>query len=266
VWKHRVEISKRAGGEKKRYFKFKLVYSFGYDVFRCGEKEMKRGREEEEKEKVIAYLKSRLFPWNFILEDVEEEPLEHFVPYAMQMCGTKGITKGSVKEGEAKAIIATELRDAMTEYLSDEGNRELREIHGEFAAQYPFAFAQCLVHAILYRLGFALDDVVNLKAISEFLELDMEGIKRRERFTRDLISKSKTKAVRVFSKNILDRSVISSEGDSMGNVDDITFDTKTGRVTGLMVNQGSVRSELAMTDIALTVHSNNIVLKHSGSK
>ncbi len=259
-------MSKRATREKKRYFKFKFVYSFGYDVFRCGEKEMKRGGEEKEKEKVNAYLKSRLFPWNFILEDVEEAPIEHFVPYAMQMCKAKGITKGSVKDGEAKAIIATELRDAMNAYLSDEGNRELIEIHGEFAAQYPFAFAQCLVHAILYRLGLVLDDVVNLKAISEVLDLDIEWIKRRERFTRDLISKSKTKAVRVFSKNILDKNVISSEGDSIGNVDDITFDTKTGRVTGLMVSQGSVRSELAMTDIALTGHSNNIVLKHSDSK
>jgi len=111
-----------------------------------------------------------------------------------------------------------------------------------------------------------LDDVVNLKAISEVLDLDIEWIKRRERFTRDLISKSKTKAVRVFSKNILDKNVISSEGDSIGNVDDITFDTKTGRVTGLMVSQGSVRSELSMNDIALTGHSNNIVLKHSDSK
>ncbi len=154
----------------------------------------------------------------------------------------------------------------MNAYLSDEGNRELIEIHGEFAAQYPFAFAQCLVHAILYRLGLVLDDVVNLKAISEVLDLDIEWIKRRERFTRDLISKSKTKAVRVFSKNILDKNVISSEGDSIGNVDDITFDTKTGRVTGLMVSQGSVRSELSMNDIALTGHSNNIVLKHSDSK
>jgi len=259
-------MSKRATREKKRYFKFKFVYSFGYDVFRCGEKEMKRGGEEKEKEKVNAYLKSRLFPWNFILEDVEEAPIEHFVPYAMQMCKAKGITKGSVKDGEAKAIIATELRDAMNAYLSDEGNRELIEIHGEFAAQYPFAFAQCLVHAILYRLGLVLDNVVNLKAISEVLDLDIEWIKRRERFTRDLISKSKTKAVRVFSKNILDKNVISSEGDSIGNVNDITFDTKTGRVTGLMVSQGSVRSELSMNDIALTGHSNNIVLKHSDSK
>ncbi|MEA3488107.1 MAG: PRC-barrel domain-containing protein [Euryarchaeota archaeon] len=227
---------------------------------------MKRGGEEEEKEKVIAFLKSRLFPWNFILEDVEEAPIEHFVPYAMQMCEAKGITNGSVKDGEAKAIIATELRNAMNAYLSDDGNSELREIHGEFAAQYPFAFAQCLVHAILYRLGLVLDDVVNLEAISEVLDLDMEGLKRRERFTRDLISKSKTKAVRVFSKNILDRTVISSEGDSIGNVDDITFDTKTGRVTGLMVIEGSVRRELFMNDIALTGHSNNIVLKHSDSK
>jgi len=259
-------MAKRATREKKRYFKFKFVYSFGYDVFRCGEKEMKRGGEEKEKEKVNAYLKSRLFPWNFILEDVEEAPIEHFVPYAMQMCKAKGITKGSVKDGEAKAIIATELRDAMNAYLSDEGNRELIEIHGEFAAQYPFAFAQCLVHAILYRLGLVLDNVVNLKAISEVLDLDIEWIKRRERFTRDLISENKTKAVRVFSKNILDKNVISSEGDSIGNVDDITFDTKTGRVTGLMVSQGSVRSELSMNDIALTGHSNNIVLKHSDSK
>ena len=228
-------------------------------------KEMNRGREEEEREKVIAYLKSRLFPWNFILEDVEEESIEHFVPYAIQRCEEKGIQKGSVEEGAAKAVIAKELKDALNDYLLDE-DKEVVRIHGEFAAHYPFAFAQCLVHTILYRLGFVLDDVVNLNAMSGFLELDIEGIKGRERFIRDLISKNKTKAVRVFSRSLLDRDVITSEGDHMGNVDDIIFDTNTGSVVGLMVNQGSERSKVPMNDVRMTMHSKNIVLKQSGSK
>jgi hypothetical protein len=51
---------------------------------------------KEEKEKVVAYLRSKLFPWNFIFEDVADAAIEHFVPYAIQMCDAKGLEKGSV--------------------------------------------------------------------------------------------------------------------------------------------------------------------------
>ena len=243
-----------------------MLISFGYGVSASEGEKMKKGREEAERGKVIAYLRSQLFPWNFVIEDVEEESIEHFVPYAIRMCEAKGIKKGTVEEGEEKAVISNELRDAMNYYLSEAGDREVVKTHGEFAADYPFAFAQSLVYTVLYQLGLTLDEVVNLNALSEFLELNIEGIKRRERFVHDLISRNETEPVRTFSKSILNRNVITSGGDYMGSVGDIVFDTNTGRVVGLMVYRDSERRKISIDDLVLDIYSQNIVLKNTELK
>lgn len=104
---------------------------------------------KEEKEKIVAYLRSRLFPWNFIFEDVAEDSVEHFIPYAIQMCEVKGIEKSSVGEEEVKRVITREVKEAVNDYLFDPEDKEMMRMHGDdFAAIYPFAFSQCLAHVI----------------------------------------------------------------------------------------------------------------------
>ncbi|MCK4475680.1 MAG: PRC-barrel domain-containing protein [Methanophagales archaeon] len=229
-------------------------------------------KEKEEKEKVIAYLRSRLFPWNFIFEDIEEDAIKHFVLYAIQICEGKGVEKRSIStdEGKVKELITREVKEAVNDYLFDAEDSDMIRMHGEFAVSYPFAFAQCLVHTILYRLGLEMGDVVDVKAISELLGRDIKEIRRGELFIRDLIAKNEKKAMKMFGKSILDRKVITAEGDCIGSVRDIIFDIETGSVEGLLINHqkgaGVKKSRIPMHGVRLNMYSKNIVLKYSSYK
>ncbi len=230
---------------------------------------MKSEKGKEEKEKVVAYLRSRVFPWNFIFEDVEEDAIKHFVTYAIQICDGKGIDKRSISvdSAEIKELITKEVKEAVNDYLFDANDRDMVRMHGDFAGSYPFAFAQCLAHTILYRLGLEMEDVVDLTAISELLGQDIAEIKERVLFVRDLISKNKNKAMKMFGKSILDKKVITAGGDSIGRVGDIVFDVGTGNVEGLVINHqkgsGLKRSKISMQDVRLNMYSKNVVLKYS---
>ena len=222
-------------------------------------------RRKEEKEKVIAYLRSRLFPWNFIFEEVEEDALKHFIPYAIQMCEAKGIDKSTVSKEEAKEAIAKEVKEAVNDYLFDLREKEMIKMHGEFAAVYPFAFSQCLAYTILYRLGLEMGDAVDVKAISELLGVDIHEIANKEFLIGDLMSKRGTKSVKMFGRSILDKKVITADGDYLGSVGDLLFAQETGQVEGLLVShrKGSevMKSRISMGDVRLNMYSKNIVLK-----
>ena len=162
----------------------------------------------------------------------------------------------------------------MNEYLFDVDDGDMAKAHGKFAVSYPFAFAQCLVHTILYRLGLELEDVVDVKAIGNLLGQDIEEIRRSESFIRNLISKRGKRAMKMFGKSILDRKIITAGGEYIGNVGDIVFDIETGKVGGLIVNQqkqkGTGRDlekgRISMHDVRLNVYSKNVVLKYSSYK
>ena len=217
---------------------------------------MRRAKPDSDEEKVFAYMRSRLFPWNFIVEDVELESLRHFVPYAIRICEDRGIKKGSIERESAREVIERELRRMLNDYL-----------HAEARGTEAFAFAQALMHTILYRLGVSLEEIVNIKALGGLLELDIEEIRRRERFIRDLISRNEDKALRIFGKSLLNRKVISEEGDYIGNVSDIVFDSETGILEGLILAQqkGSERLEIPADNMKLNLYSSSIVLRYKKS-
>jgi sporulation protein YlmC with PRC-barrel domain len=225
----------------------------------------KKGKEE--KEKVVAYLRSKLFPWNFIFEDVAEDAVEHFVPYAIQMCEAKGIEKDSVGVEKVKEVITREVKEAVDDYLFDPEDKEMIRMHGKFAAVYPFAFSQCLAYVILYRLGLRLEDVVDVKAISDLLGQDVMEIRKSEFFIRDLKSREGSKAMKMFAKSIIDKKVITAGGDCIGSVEDIIFTDETGEVEELVVDHlrgtGLKKSRISMDDVRLNMYSKNVVLKSS---
>jgi len=235
-------------------------------------------KEKEGREKTVAYLRSRLFPWNFVFEPVEEDAIKHFVTYAIQICEEKGIEKGTIPvsatEDDVKKMITREVKEAVNEYLFDVDGGDMTRIHGKFAVSYPFAFAQCLVHTILYRLGLELEDVVDVKAIGDLLGQDIEGIRRSESFIRNLISKRGKGAMKTFGKSILGRKIITAGGEYIGNVGDIVFEIETGNVGELIVNQqkqkGAGRDlekgRISMRDVRLNMYSKNVVLKYSSYK
>ncbi len=222
---------------------------------------MRKERAGANEEKVIAYMSSRLYPWNFIIEKVDEESLKHYAPYAIQICEDRGIKRGMMDKVGAKGVIEKEVKRILNDYLHGT-DKEAMRLHGQFYGDYPFAFAQTLIYAILHRLGLSLDDMVNLKALGELLDLDMKELKRRERFIFDLIARTEEKALRVFGKTLLDRKVISEKGDYIGTVIDVLFDSKTGIIEWLLLNQHSERVKVPMNDMKLNLYSRNIVLKY----
>ena len=70
--------------------------------------------------------------------------------------------------------------------------------------------------------------------------------------------------MRIFSKAMLNRKVISEEGDYIGSVSDIVFDSETGILRGLILIQqrGSERLKVPMDDMKLNLYSRNIVLRY----
>ena len=237
-----------------------------------------QGKEKEGREKAVAYSRSRLFPWNFVFEPVEEDAIKHFVTYAIQICEEKGIEKGTipvpVTEDDVKELITKEVKEAVNEYLFDVDDGDMAKTHGKYAVSYPFAFAQCLVHTILYRLGLELEDVVDVKAIGDLLGQDIEEIRRSELFIRNLISDRKKRAMKMFGTSILDRKIITAGGEYIGNVGDIVFEIETGNIGGLIINQQKQKGagmdlekgRISMHDVRLNMYSKNVVLKYSSYK
>ena len=225
----------------------------------------KKGKEE--KEKVIAYLRSRLFPWNFVFDDVDEAALEHFVPYAIQICDAKGIEKDTVSADAVKEVITREIREAVDDYLFDPEDTEMTRMHGEFATIYPFAFSQCLAHVILYRLGLTMEEAVDVKGISDLLGQDIQEMKKRENFIRNVISRKRSKAMKIFAKSVLHKKVITAGGDYIGSVGDIIFTDESGQLKELMIHHlrgsGLKKSRVSMDGVRLNMYSKNIVLKPS---
>jgi len=228
---------------------------------------MWKKKDKAEKEKVISYLRSRLFPWNFVFEDVEADAVDHFIPYAIQVCEGKGINKKAMGGEVLKEVITMEVREAVNDYLFDPSDKEIIRMHGKFITNYPFAFSQCLVYTILYRLGLNMEEVLDLKAVSDLLGTDVERLRDRGVFINDLIVKNEKNALKLFGKDILDRKVISAGGDCVGHVGDIIFDIDKGYVGGLIINHrkgtGLEKSQISMNDMRLNMYTKNISLKHS---
>ncbi len=222
---------------------------------------MREERAEANKGKVAAYMSSRLYPWNFIIEEVDEASLKRYIPYAIQICEDKGISRGKMDQTGARDVIEREVKHLLNDYLQPAGKEVMRVQHGR---DYPFAFVQALIYSILYRLGLNLEDVVNMKALSDLLSLDMEELKRRERFIFELIARNEGKAMWIFSRTLLDRRVISEEGDYIGTVTDLLFDPETGMIEWLLLNQQSGRrAKVPANDMKLNLYSRSIVLRYN---
>ncbi|MGC9444092.1 MAG: PRC-barrel domain-containing protein [Candidatus Methanospirareceae archaeon] len=222
---------------------------------------------KEDKEEVVGHLRSKIFPWNFILEDVDGEAVRHFVPYAIQMCEAKGIERGSVEGDAVRDVITREIKEAVEDYLFDPDDEEISRMHGQFAEQYPFAFSQSLAFVILQRLGLNLDDIVDVRGVSDLLGVDLRVIREREDMIQNIIAKTGGRTMKMFARTIIDKKVITAGGDWIGTVADISFTRETGKVADLIITHlrgsGLKTSRIPMKDARLNMYSKNIVLKSS---
>ncbi|MCD5409387.1 MAG: PRC-barrel domain-containing protein [Methanocellales archaeon] len=185
-------------------------------------------------DKVYNYLKSRLFPWNFLLEPVDDAAIEHYMKLAIPRA--VGLLR---KNLNAEKVIADEVRKIANDFLIDPNNEYAQNIHGKFADAYPFAYAQCMVYAMLcwHKGEFSgLEEVTDIKMPMSLIGVGMTSLKNKERLIQRLMHQYKDEMIRgVLAKGILNRQIVFSDGTPLGTVYNIIVDIDTSYLHSLVV-------------------------------
>ncbi len=185
-------------------------------------------------DKVYNYLKSRLFPWNFLLEPVDDTAIEHYMKLAIPRA--VGLLR---KNLNAEKVIADEVRKITNDFLIDPDNEYARNIHGKFVDVYPFAYAQCLVYAMLcwHKGEFAsLEEATDISMPMSLIGVGMTSLKNKERLIQRLMHQYKDEMIRgVLTRGILNRQIVFGDGTPLGTVCNITVDTDTSYLHNLVV-------------------------------
>jgi len=173
-------------------------------------------------DKAFTYLKSRLFPWNFLLEPVDGRSIEHYIKLAMSRA--VGALK---KESDIKLVFASKVREVAGDFLRNPDDPKARKMHGRFAKDYPFAYAQCLAYAMLYDLKgefVPLGDIVDIEGTAKLLGINTDMLDKRERLIESLLYQHKDAPPGISAKSLLGQKVIYDDGTLVGIVRDIVFD------------------------------------------
>ncbi len=199
-------------------------------------------------DKAFNYLQSRLFPWNFLLEPVDERPLEHYIKFAIPRA--VGALK---KESDVEVVFASKVKEIADDFLRNPEDKRARKIHGKFAKDYPFAYAQCLAYAMLYSFKeefTRLGDVVDLGGPAKLLGINIDLLDKRDRLVESLLHQYKDAPPGTSAKTLLGQSVIYNDGTLVGTVRDIIFDNTTLSLLGIIVKleKGVDASKLPMID------------------
>jgi len=219
-------------------------------------------RKEELKSKVASYYRSKLFPWNFIFEDVDRQSLEHFMSFAAQAAAGVVPSKDASKE-DALRIITEGVRSIVNNFLLCADDADAVALHGRFASDYPFAMSQCFVYAVLSMLSLKLDDVVDVNTISDLLGADVRELRRKEEFLLGLAEdcKSKGRNPKILGASLLGRKVLLEDGTYVGRVKDIIFDSET-RNLELRVNTRLKDFEnVPFDDIRLNLYNRSVIIE-----
>lgn len=203
------------------------------------------------KEKVHNYLRSRLFPWNFLMETVADETIEHFIKKDFMI--PSAIMENDLSKEELSNIICDEVKKIAKEYLINKDKID------------PFAYAQAQIYTMLYdlrsrkKLG-GLGDIVDIKALARLMGISMDSFKKREESILQLIHRYKDGKPSV--KDILDQKVIYIDGTPIGTVKDIVYNDKTGDLIELKVKTDKKLFEIPIEGIYLkNIYNNCVILK-----
>ncbi|MDI6889255.1 MAG: PRC-barrel domain-containing protein [Methanocellales archaeon] len=199
-------------------------------------------------DKAFTYLKSRLFPWNFLLEPVDDASIEHYIKLAIPRA------VGALKKGsDIETVFAFKVKEIADDFLRNPEDAKARKVHGRFAKDYPFAYAQCLAYAMLYDLKeefTPISDVVDMERFAKLLGMSTDMLDKRERLIESLLHQHKGAPPGISAKSLLGQKVIYSDGTLVGIVRDIVFDNTTLNLLGAIVKleKGVDISKLPMID------------------
>lgn len=202
-------------------------------------------------EKVHSHLRSRLFPWNFLMEPVDDDAIERFIQKDFMI--PPKIMEKNLSEEELSDIICDEVKKIANEFFALKGQID------------PFAYAQALIYTILYDLKSrrelnGLSDIVDTKAIARLTGISMESFERKEKYILQLIRRYK--GGKKSAKKIFGKKVIYTDGTSIGNVHDIVYDDRTGDILELKIKTDEELFTIPIDEIYLkNVYNNCVILK-----
>ncbi len=227
-------------------------------------------------DKSHAYLNNRFFPWNFIVEPVEEDAIKHYIKYAIPI-GPLKVDAILVKHdiSHLKDAIEEEVYIAVNDFLVDPFNKHARRVHGDFADDYPFAYTKGLIYSILYELGMELEDVVDVDSLLQLTGVSTESFGSMKNTLKHSLHAHRSKVTPgVPFSSIINRDVIHLDGAKLGTLKGASFDMRMGHMTDLLIKpKRTVRSliyrntgryiTVPMDEVRLTnVYNNHITLKH----
>ncbi|MHC1579060.1 MAG: PRC-barrel domain containing protein [Candidatus Alkanophagales archaeon] len=219
------------------------------------------GRKEELRSKVASYYRSKLFPWNFIFEDVDKRSLEHFMSFAAQAAAGV-VPSEEVSKEDVLRIITEGVRSIVNNFLLCADDADAVALHGRFASDYPFAMSQCFVYAVLSTLSLKLEDVVDINNISDLLGADVRELRRKEEFLLSLAEDCKRRNPKILGASLLGRKVLLRDGTHVGRVEDIIFDSET-RSLELRVNTRLKDFEsVPFDDVRLNLYNGSVVVEN----
>jgi sporulation protein YlmC with PRC-barrel domain len=166
-------------------------------------------------DKLHNYLRSPLFPWNFLFEPVPEDSLKHFIRW---LAPTNCIDEISEER------IADELRTIANDYIIDPDNDFAKKMHGRFVHDYPFAYGQCVVYCSLFKIGKNIADVVDVGDVSKLLGYSEKDVRKKERTILSLLKEKRKREGQATGKEIISRKVVSTSGETVGWVEDIIYE------------------------------------------
>ena len=204
-------------------------------------------------DKVYNYLRSRLFPWNFLMEPVDDTTVEHFIKKDFMI--PPGIMGDEPSKEELSKIICDEVRKIANECLNARHSRLVN----------PFAHAQALVYTMLYDLQrrrelSGLGDIVDAKALAKLMGISMDSFERKEKLIWQLIQRYKDG--KPSAKDMLGQKVTYGDGTLIGTVHNIVYDDRTGDLLELKVKTDKELLAIPIDGIRLkNVYNNYVILK-----
>lgn len=196
-------------------------------------------------DKVYNYLRSRLFPWNFLMEPVDEATIEHFIKEDFMI--PPGIMDNEPSKEELSKIICDEVQKIANECLAHH-------------SKDPFARAQALIYTMLYDLQLrGLGDIVDTEALAKLMGINMDSFERKEKLIWQLIQRYKDG--KPSAKDMLGQKVTYGDGTLIGTVHNIVYDDRTGDLLELKVKTGKELLAIPIDGIRLkNVYNNYVIL------
>jgi sporulation protein YlmC with PRC-barrel domain len=167
-------------------------------------------------DKVHNYLRSQLFPWNFLFEPVTEPALRHFARFVSP----------SPLSGDVQESIKSAVNDIATDYLAEPDNKDALKTHGQFVHDYPLAYSQCQIFNALLTAGKSISDVVDVGSVASLLGISVDEIRKNVKLIAQFCKEEKNVRPRMTANSAVGKTVVLKNGTPFGTIEDFVYENE----------------------------------------